>query len=377
MKKYIIFGNSNYNTLGAIHCMSDKKAPFFLLLVSSSYFNTVLLSRYVKEYKIVTNEEQGVLFLMSQRDKWKDSVILPTSDNAESALDKHFDELLVYYRFPNAGKQGRVNMLMNKQIQIEIAADSGLHVPVTFSYKKGESLPKGIVYPCIAKPQNSITGKKEILHEINNEVELLNVLNSSQFTEDFLIQQYIDKKYDILLIGCRFPNGQIWIPGIFKKERWYLKGSDGSYGIISTHVDAFFKYQAELRVFLEKINYYGPFSVEFGVMNNVPYFYEINLRNDGTSHYFHKAGIYIPYIYYLANIGAYEQSHLPIVDGQYSFIDEFGDITNLKTTGLSFKQWMSDLHHASSYKYFYNRDLMPFLALAPRRIIASLYRILN
>lgn len=54
----------------------------------------------------------------------------------------------------------------------------------------------------------------------------------------------------------------------------------------------------ELKVFINSIGYVGPFSVELGHSNNKNYFFEINLRNDGTSHYFYKAGIYIPYFFY-------------------------------------------------------------------------------
>lgn len=376
MIKLIVFGNSNYNTLGVVRGMCSKGVEVFLLLVSTSHFNTVILSKGVKEYKRVDDEEKGVAFLLDKKDAWKDAVILPTSDKAESALDMNFDKLFLYYRFPHAKKQGMVNSLMDKCLQLKLAANAGLHVPVTVRYRKGSPLPEGIAYPCIAKPQNSTTGQKGIMHICRDKVELLQTLEVSHHVDDFLLQQYINKEYEVLLIGCRLPDNRIWIPGVFKKERWYLKGGDASYGIISTQLDEFFSQQTEVCTFIEKLNYYGPFSVEFGVMNGIPYFYEINLRNDGTSHYFHKAGIFIPYIHYLANVGKLKEVDLTVPRlCNYTFIDEFGDLVNLRETKLSFRQWWYDVCHASAYKYFQAGDLKPFLAITPRRVVTSFYRL--
>ena len=378
MSRLIVFGNSNYNTLGVVRGMCGKEVEVFLLLVSASRFNAVTLSKGVRKHKRVDDEEQGVAFLLGKKEEWREAVILPTSDKAESALDAHFDRLYPHYRFPHAGKQGAVGRLMDKRLQVEMAAEAGLHVPATVRYRKGDPLPEGIVYPCIAKPQNSTTGQKGIMRTCRDASELLRAVEVSHHADDFLVQQYIDKEYEVLLIGCRLPDGRTWLPGAFKKERWYLKGDDASYGVISTRVDEFFPQQAEVCTFLERLGYYGPFSVEFGVMDGVHYFYEINLRNDGTSHYFHKAGIFVPYIYYLANTGTLEETGLAVLPSRnHTFIDEFGDLVNLRETKLSFRQWWHDLRHALAYKYFQAGDLKPFLAMAPRRIAASLYRLIK
>ena len=377
MSKFIIFGNSRYNTLGVIRCMYEKKIPVFLLLVTKSRYDAMLLSIGVTEYKIVPDEKSGVEFLLKSKNAWRGATILPTSDKAESALDNYFDQLHTFYIFPNAEKQGKVNFYMDKNIQVKIAAKAGLYTPATFAYSKNTELPHDIIYPCIVKPQKSISGTKNILRVCHNERELRSAIEKERQTCDFLIQQYIDKQYDLLLIGCRFRNGETWCPGIFKKERWYLNGSDGSFGIISTDVEKYFSQMGEAEEFLRALDYHGPFSIEFGVFDNKPYFYEINLRNDGTSHYFHKAGIYIPYIYYLSNNDLLENRDLDICSKNYTFIDEFGDIINLTKSHLSFRQWLYDIRHACAYKYFEHYDIKPFLAIAPRRILSSIYKMLK
>ena len=120
--------------------------------------------------------------------------------------------------FRTPENKGAVGSLMGKQLQVKLAEESGLHVPMTVRYKKGQRLPEGIIYPCIVKPQNSITGKKEILHKCQTKDEVLQAVTASRHAEDFLIQQYIDKEYEVLLIGCRLPDGRTELPGAFQKS---------------------------------------------------------------------------------------------------------------------------------------------------------------
>ena len=374
MSRFIVFGNSNYNTLGVVRGLRNRPVECFLLLVSISRFNAVTLSKGVKEYKRVKNEDYGISFLMDRKNIWKGAVIFPTSDLAEQALDAHFNELKGFYYFPHAGRQNAVGAFLDKQLQVKLASASGLHVPISFRHKRGEVLSNDIVFPCIVKPQNSTTGKKGIMHICHNSAEVQQAEEAMRHADDFLLQQYIDKEYELLLIGCRLPNGQVWLPGIFQKKRWYLRGGDASYGLITTQVDELFSQQMEVGAFLDKLGYYGPFSIEFGVEDNTPYFYEINLRNDGTSHYFYKAGICIPYIFYLANTNVLKEADLVVPKVHYTFIDEFGDIVNVRETRLSFRQWWHDLRYASAYKIFQAGDMKPFLAMMPRRVIALLYR---
>ena len=346
------------------------------LLVSVSRFNALILSKGVNEYIRVKNEDCGISFLIDNKDAWKGAVILPTSDMAEKSLDAHFNELIEYYVFPNACQQGVVGTFMNKQLQVVLASESGLHVPISFRHRRDEKLPNDIIYPCVVKPQNSTTGQKGTLHICYNDTEILHA-EETLHANDFLVQQYIDKEYELLLIGCRFPDGRIWLPGVFRKERWFNRGDDATYGLITTKVENLFSRQAEVCTFLERLDYYGPFSIEFGVKSGISYFYEINLRNDGTSHYFYKAGIYIPYIYYLANMNMLKDADLVVPEVCYIFMDEFGDIMNMLKARISFRCWWYDLRHASVYKYFKAGDILPFLAITPRRIIATIYRFLK
>lgn len=138
MSTIIIFGSHGYNTLGTIRCIAEKGMDFQLLLVRGSRLcNVTLRSRYVKDFHVVNSEDEGVQWLIIHKEKLKGSVIYPTSDKAESVLDSCYDTLIPYYYFPNAGKQGEVNRLMNKEVQIKMAEEAGLHILSMFKNING------------------------------------------------------------------------------------------------------------------------------------------------------------------------------------------------------------------------------------------------
>lgn len=375
MKGLIIIGCNDYNTLGCVRCFWQKSVDFTLLLVSCEKRNVILKSKAVKDYVVVTTEEEAMRWLLDHANEANGAVLLPTSDKAESLIDLHSEELGKFYSFPHAKQQGNVTRMMDKDVQVEIARQVGLNVPRTIYYKRGESIPANIVYPAIVKQERSTEGRKRKMMVCKDEGDLKNAIEYLLETNDFIIQQYVKRDYELLLIGCRLSNGKIWIPAFFKKERWMLKGGDGSYGKISTKVPEYFQEINKAHLLLEKMNYYGPFSIEFGVEQGKPYFYEVNMRNDGTSHYYYSLGVNVPYIYYLDRTGNLKDSDLEVQESENFFIDEFGDMRNL-FHGLSLHRWISDLRKAKAFKYYWKGDNRPFRAQAPRSIAGSIYKML-
>lgn len=375
MDSLIVIGCSDYNTLGCVRCFWTKGVEFTLLLISEKRRNMILKSRAVKKYVVVANEEAAVKWLLEHAKEANDTVLLPTSDKVESALDLNSETLSLYYRFPHASRQGEVTRMMDKDVQVSLARQAGLNVPQTFYYHRGDMLPDNITYPAIVKQERSTEGRKRKMLVCSNQKELQDAIEHLAETNELLIQKYVKRDYELLLIGCRLTDGRVWMPALFKKERWMLKGGDGSYGIISTQVDKYFHHSNEINRLMEAMDYYGPFSVEFGVEQGKITFYEVNMRNDGTSHYFHPAGIYVPYIYYLDSIGQLKGNDLEVDDSEHFFIDEFGDMRNIGH-GLTLIRWMSDLRKAKAYKYYRKGDNAPFCVQAPWNIAASIYKIL-
>ena len=155
-----------------------------------------------------------------------------------------------------------------------------------------------------------------------------------------------------------------------------FEGDDASMGVITTDVEQFIDIDNIIE-FVNSLEYYGPFSIEFGVMDGIPYFYEINMRNDGTSHYFNKANINIPYLWVLDSYGIDIEDYCDFNDEDYYFIDELGDYLNIATNNTSIKQWYKDLRSAEVYKYFNRNDLKPFFLVLPKMFLLSVYKMIK
>lgn len=375
MNNIIVFGKNSYNTLGVVRSLGEKNIPFFLLLLSSKEINYLRASRYVKKYKKVKTIAEGLEYITSNEltINSKKTIIIPTNDNIASELDRNYDLLHHKYIFPNVGEQGGINRFMDKYLMTENAIKSGLNAPVTIEYILGDIIPDNIPFPCIVKPLKSIEGNKKEIRICKTILQLQDYFESPLLTTRFLIQEYINKEYDLLLIGCRFFNKGTLFPALFKKQRWFSTGEDGSFGMITTNVSQYLDEKA-IRLFLDSMNYCGPFSIEFGVQNNTPYFFEINLRNDGTSHYFNKANINIPYMWVMGcSDNKYDYDVINAME--YYFIDEFGDILNVFTKKISFFEWMFDLKRSSVFKYYDKKDLKPFFLILPKMILRIIYRV--
>lgn len=369
----IIIGGDNYNTLGCVRCFGYKKVPFRLILISKKKRSVVGASKFVNEYYNLKTETEAIELLNSMKEQWRGSVVIPTSDSIVTLLDVHTRELYPHYRYPHCGKPGQIEYLMDKAVQMELANKAGLRVPATVKYRRGAEMPKNLPYPCIIKQENSTEGQKKVMHVCQSEVDITQAIKANEKTMDFLIQQYVGKTHELLLLGCRLSDGETWIPAVFKKLRWMMSGGDGSYGIISTDVKRHFAGVEKVVRLIEAMDYYGPFSVEFGVEGNEAYFYEVNMRNDGTSHYFHAANVFAPYVYYLSCRNELNQKDLQVNQMEYTFIDEIGDLMNVPKR-IRLGKWLKELHEAHAYKYYNKGDKRPFFMVAPKSLAWVLYK---
>lgn len=372
----ILFGADTYNTLGALRSLRAKKINIFLILVSKKKINYILFSKFLQTYIIVQSEQEGINYLIKNQSLNK-TVILPTSDKSVSLLDKHFDILHGSYIFPTNGGQGGLTQLMDKEKMLDYASSVGLDVPLTIRYSKEDQLPDNLVFPCMIKPVNSMLGSKKEMSKCVNKEEVKQAIDKAKQSKEFVIQEYIEKEYDILIIGARFfSNDKVFIPAVLKKERWYGLGDDGSMGILTTDVEKYIDIKV-VETLIKKTNYYGPFSIEFGVMKQKLYFYEINFRNDGTSHYFNALNINIPYMWVLDAYGHHIDINQKLSSKEHLFIDEFGDYLNIVTNRLPINKWYRNFRQATVFKYYYRGDLKPFLLIIPHMILLSIYKILK
>jgi predicted ATP-grasp superfamily ATP-dependent carboligase len=161
-------------------------------------------------------------------------------------------------------------------------------------------------------------------------------------------------------------DGNTVFAGAFIRDRWADSGSS-SHGYFTENVPQCAD-TSKICEFLERINYHGLFSVEYGLYNDKAYFFEINLRNDGTSHYFFQAGANIPLAYVYSSAGL-DYSHIPTkVNDEKWFIDEIFDVENVILRKITKKTWKKDMEEATVFKYYDEEDVIPYKMVKKGRL---------
>lgn len=365
----IVFGFDSFNTAGSIRCLGEVGYKPMLIVVSTKKTTAVQKSKYISSSVRVSCVDEGIKILIKIAQDKVCRYLFATSDKVAAVLDQHYNQLHKCFLFPNCGSQGRLSKIMNKDTMSEIASRNGLRIPVTFDLKQLESFEFN--KPIIIKPKESVTGSKRDIKIISTKQDWEGYSERHNKLENFIAQQYINKECECLIIGCRCSSKNVYFPAHFIKNRWVANGDAGAFGVLKRGIPNGLDI-ASMEMFLNDINYVGPFSLEFGENDGKFYFFEINLRNDGTINYFTKIGVNIPEIWIKDKlIIDYTKPSLGV------YIDEFGDILNVIRGDLKIKRWLADFRKATIFKYYDEFDKGPFFVFAPkmiRVIISTIYR---
>ncbi len=359
--KVIVFGGNHHNTLGVIRSLGKRGIKVYAL-IHGGCKSFVGKSRYITKSWIIDREEDGIELLIKQfaHEKVK-PVIICCSDGASSVVDSNYEVLKKYFYFPNAGQQGRINELMNKETMRLLAEECGMLTPSTWSLKIGDNIPEDIKYPCITKPLCSIEGSKADIYICQTSDELIDSLQKihSKYVQ---IQEYIDKEFEFQLIGCSLNGGeQVVIPGISKIIRASKISNTGFLSYIPCE-----QFDFDLtftKNFIKRTGYSGLFSVEFlRSRSGETYFMEINFRNDGNAYSVTAAGCNLPYIWTLGHAGGdIENEPLAISKPIYVMPETIDFITNVLKGDLSFGAWLKDVRRSQGFLLFNKKDIKPWL----------------
>lgn len=358
MNKIIVIGGNHHNTLGLIRSVGEKGLPVYVFLVDSGDLSTCNLrfSKYIKQlYQL--NDDTEILKLL-RTDFWYEDnnpIILCASDSSVCLLDAHYDELKEKFHFFNAGEQGRISYFMNKTNMFSIADECGLQTIKTWHINQGEHVPNDIVYPCFCKANNSAIDGKNGLGVCYDESELKNRLNIGS---SFLVQEYIEKDYEIDIVGFSYNHGEdVLIDGICRKIRDYTD-RQSQYDVledISKYPNV--NYEAIKRL-VRKIGYEGIFSVEFICHNGVYYFLEINLRNDGTGWLYTSSGANYPYMWYLY---CKNQNIPKIKIKKPLYIMQMSDFSDVIHNKITLLHWLKDFSRTRAFFVLNLHDPKPFM----------------
>lgn len=334
LHRAVIIGNSFNNTLGLIRSLGEAKIEIILLLVGSSDRLYVKKSRYLKKSQVfqVSTLEDCMPILQKISDNRLQQIIICTYDQATQYIDAHETDLCHKFITPMGGKQ--LGDLMNKDQQCQLAAKCGIRVPQSLAYSRGSVFPN-IAFPLLLKPLNSTRGEKSDIHICHNNEELSKALSETSRCDKFVIQEFIQKEYEINLIGVSTDYG-VFIPGGIKKIRHYPTiYSPCSFGIFQSVKTLDIDVHRIIKMF-QKIKYRGPFSVEFLHKDNKNYFMEVNFRHDGLAYAATASGVNLPMLLFKSLPMSSEVKDTYMMDLSI-------DYCHVKDGTVSRVQWLSDL----------------------------------
>ena len=358
--KVIIWGVDDYNVLGL--CRQFANTGFELLFIAyRGASNCAINSKYCTRYVDTPTIEDGYNYLMSNcADVSNKAVLINSNDLIAEFIDEHSAELKKYFTITGTLTPGTVKKYDNKAIMSKLAEEIGFTVPQTKICHWNTDI-SDVKYPCILKPSHQTLGRyNEFKFKVcNKPSQLKNTLRFVRHDSEFLLQQYVQKEKDILVYGSRMVDGKTCLAGALIRDRFC---GESSHGIITANIPVCVNTH-HIEQFLERIGYYGLFSVEYGMVKDEAYFFEVNLRNDGTSHFFYQSGANIPLAWAYSSLGLDYSKIQTIVDGEHYYMDEIYDIQNVKEGKISKEQWEKEKAEASVFKYYDKDDMAPYEAM--------------
>ncbi len=358
----MIFGDNSPNTLGLVRSVGESGYDVYLLLHEKKQKRCfVSCSRYVKAYFSVKCLKDSLLILHDVLDEGGQApVLLCSNDHIMSFLDDHYDALRRSFVVFNAkGEQGRISHFMDKREMLKLASECGLNTIKTWSLRGGDPIPDNIIFPCITKAVDSIVGSKADLVVCNNIVDLSMHLKDGM---EYLVQEYIKKDYEINVNGVSLGHGTtIVMPGAIRKIRETLARQSDF--IVLEQLPKGLDLDLVSR-FIAEIGYEGLFSIEFLCKGDVFYLLEINMRNDGVSYLYTRAGWNLPEIWirYMSGETDCKSDKRDPVFKQY-YLMTLGDVFNFREGKVGFWDWLKDICKTDVHLVLNLKDPLPFIAL--------------
>lgn len=355
MKKIIIWGDDHHNALGLLRMLGGRGFDI-LFLVHEKDNGIATVSKFCSNYYVVDSIEAGLQYL---RDNYKDpvdkAVLLFTADKFSEAANSILNSLKDYFYVSGPEEEGLLEQIDDKYTMGMLAKQCGINIPQTILIPPVPAAPD-CVFPSIIKPcsPKSKDFKTQIVRNSRQYDEVKKRLMPNR---RYVLQSFVNKDADGLIYGCRDQNGQTHLAGICVRDRWSDDGC-GSFGYITPEIPVAIN-QKGIADFLEKIKFRGIFSVEYALTADDAYFYEFNLRNDGTAVLFYNAGSNIA-LHYVNSCFGIEPSAPVRVAGKQYLINEIRDKFNVYDRNITLKRWKEDKKKATLFFYYDPDDMKPY-----------------
>lgn len=361
--KFISFVEDHYNPLNVIRSLGEKGINPIVILIGEQAV-MIPKCRYVGVLHRVKTREEGYKLLLEKysNEEYK-PFVLCSDDNGTSFLDQHYNEMKDHFYFYNAGVQGRVTELQNKDVITKLGVQAGLTIPKSEVVDTGV-LPTTLKYPILTKVLASTMGAwKGDVYICQNEEELKEAYKKIK-SPKLILQEYINKVGEFCMEGFSINDGQdICMPYYADYIRYY-NNSYGHYMNMIPFPEGDFKEKIKELFRLTKFN--GIFEIEFMKgPDGKNYFLEINLRASTWNYALTVGGCNLPYFWAKSTLAGRvlfeemelrEQKFTAMVEPE----DFLKNVTHAHTVGLF--QWIKEVRDCECHYYYNKNDKAPFWA---------------
>lgn len=364
--KVFIFGGDHHNTIGVIRCIAQANSGIEIDAIVRANIDNCLTKacKYVTRLYAVLTQQEGLDILRNNCSNKEKHVLICCSDGAAEIADSHLYELQQYYYLHNAkNEMGRIIYYMDKAHISELAEKCGFTIPTSYVMDTVLPIPVDATYPCLTKPLVSIDGHKSDIITCVDKDALTKALNTIKTggCKTVQIQQYIDKEYELSIVGCSLNGGEeLILPGIIKKIREYpVKRGSSSFAVMLPWSMYKFDLKPVYRIMLE-LGYTGLFSLEFLHCKGKDYFLEVNLRNDGNGAVSSAGGVNLPNILLNSFLGKSIKKEKKVIDKPVYFMRDEFDFIHVLEHRLSLLGWIKDLRRTNFFLLYDKKDKGPF-----------------
>ena len=355
----VIWGADNYNTLGLLRSLSVANIDITLVVIGRKQ-GVATASKYCKNYYIAHTLEKSVEYMIEnypeQDEDSNKAFLFPGGDGASLGIAENYD-LLVKRFFLMCTTDPKVLIKVTDKNEMgRCAHEAGLLIPESQPYKYGDTT-INVPFPALLKPVH-VEGRTEFKTKLlQNKDDLFSFSKMLNHKNTYILQQYINKSCDVVVYGCRLPDGTLKLAGHHTLERWSDDGG-GSYGHLYPEIPDYLNPKGLAKLF-DIIDYHGLFSGEYGMMDGTAYFYEVNLRNHGFCNLSFQAGANLPLLWIQSCLNMPLTASSKMTSAVVG-MNEIYDVINVWRGNISWQKYKSDKAEAKAFHFYDPQDMQPY-----------------
>lgn len=359
----IVVGDWHFNSLGLIRSLGEEGIPCYFINTSNGGYAEN--SKYTVKTIEASDEKSVVEAIVSVAKALNEPPLLfPSSDLSALYIDRNRAVLGKHCICP--GANGDIERVMDKSVMCEAAKNAGFNIPNGATVEldeNGRDFIKNFKLPFLIKPLLSVEGKKADIvvcrtgRDVETAIDFL--YSPDSVYSHVLIQEFVEGEKNLMVdySGCKVPGKKVFMFGQLEKIREYPadRGST-SFSIIKKDI-TFIDVDMVDR-FLESIGFDGIFDLDIKVVDGVPYFIEINLRNGASSYAFTAGGFNMALAWYREKLGLDKPE---VRFKNVYMMSERDDLNNVIDKNINIFKWLSDVRKTDVMMIYNRKDPYPFI----------------